>query len=267
MELQELLALNAEGFIPGPGETSEAFLKRVQETKNFFRSQEWIPLHHWEMPAEKLKVLFNFSPRWCAATYSAKGLTPWQAAATWIDVKRIYKIQVRSSRWLSWLVNSQELLAHEAAHAARAAFDEPKYEELFAFLTSTSRWRRVLGPLFRKPVEAAWLVGLLGIGLVVQMVEIWAGVDLFSQLWFVAALCRCSFWSIRLARARRCLAKAAKKLAPYLKDPAMVRFVLFRMTDAEIEEWAGHSSVEPGADLRWQLIRTAYWKETCDAAH
>ncbi len=267
MESNDLLTLNAQGLIPGPNETLEEFRKRVSATKEFFQAQtDSLPTHHWQWPSEQLKALFDFSPRWCSATYSAQGLAPWQAAATWIDVKRIYLIRLRSSKWVSWMVQRDEILAHEAAHAARAAFDESKYEEVFAYMTSSSRWRRVLGPLFQTPKEAALLVALLGIGACAQMGEIFFEVSLFSELWLFSALFFCFAWSVRLMRARTRLEHAAKRLLPFLKDPAMVRPVLFRMTDAEIERLAKADAFQPGSDLRWSVIQTIYWKDIDDAA-
>ncbi len=268
MEVQELLALNAEGFIPGPGETPEDFRKRVFETREFFHAQaDALPSHHWQWPSEQLKTLFDFSPRWCAAICSSKGLAPWQAAATWIDVKRVYLIRLRSARWVSWMIDRDEVLAHEAAHAARAAFDESKYEEFFAFLTSASKWRRVFGPLFRKPGEATLLAALFGMYSVMQMFELIWDINLLSQVWLFGALSIFCMWSLRLIRTRLRIERAGKRVLHFLKDPAMVRPVLFRMTDTEIEQLAGHLPFHPGSDLRWQLIKTAYWKEKNDEAH
>jgi hypothetical protein len=267
MESQELLSLNAEGFIPGPNEAQESFLERVRATREFFAKQETVlPSHHWHWPAEQLKTLFDFSPRWCAASYSSKGLAPWQAAATWIDVKRIYLIQLRPSLWVSWMVDRNEILAHEAAHAARAAFDESKFEEFFAYLTSSSKWRRVIGPLFRKPVETTLLVGLLAAGTMTQMLEIFLELSLFSPIWLFSAFGICFAWSLRLMRARMQIERAAKRILPFLRDRGMVRPVLFRMTDGEIERLAKNLPFQPGLDLRWQLIKAAYWKEKHDTA-
>ncbi len=265
MESQELLLLNAEGFIPGPNEAEEAYLERIRATREFFEQQEGVfPSHYWQWPAEQLRSLFDFSPRWCAASYSTKGLAPWQAAATWIDVKRIYLIQLRPSRWVSWMVDRNEILAHEAAHAARSAFDESKFEEFFAYLTSSSKWRRVIGPLFRKPIETTFLVGLFAAGTLTQMLEIFTELVLFSQIWLFAAFALCSGWSLRLMRARMQMERAAKRILPFLRDPVKVRSVLFRMTDEEIERLAKNMPFEPGSDLRWQLIKAAYWKEEHD---
>ena len=54
MEIQELLTLNSEGLIPGPGETEEAFRERIQAVKEHFQMQEQtIAPHHWQWAAEQ----------------------------------------------------------------------------------------------------------------------------------------------------------------------------------------------------------------------
>ncbi len=272
MEIKELLVLNSEGLFPGPGESEEDFIRRTEGVKEFFHSQESaIPSHHWQWASEQLRALFDFSPRWCSAFYSCKGLAPWQAAATWItncpkksdaamDVKPIYLIQLRPSRWVFWLVDRDELLAHEAAHAARAAFNEPKTEELFAYLTSTAKWRQVIGPLFSQPRESLILMGMLGLGALLQMIEAICEFSLFSEGCFFTAALLCLVWSFRLLRTRARVARAARNLAPLLRDSDKVRAVLFRMTDQEIIRLSRGDGIDEKSELRWQLIKAAYWK-------
>jgi hypothetical protein len=265
METQELLNLNSEGLFPGPGETEDAFRQRVQAVKEFFHSQESsIASQHWHWASEQLRALFDFTPRWCAAFYSSKGLAPWQAAATWINqpsanVKPIYLIQLRASTWVSWLIDRDELLAHEAAHAARVAFNEPKTEELFAYLTSTAKWRQVVGPIFSQPREALLLVGILGLGAIFQVIETFWDVSLFSEGCFFAAAALSLVWSLRLLWMRTRLTKAARQLTPLLRDPDKVRAVLFRMTDQEIFRLS-RGVFDEKSELRWRLIKAAYFK-------
>jgi hypothetical protein len=268
MEMQELLRLNSEGLIPGPGETEETFTLRVQAVKDFFSKQDSpVAPHHWQWAAERLRALFDFSPRWCPVFFSSKGLAPWQAAATWINqphgnVKPIYTIQIRASRWVFFLIDRDELLAHEAAHAARAAFNEPKTEELFAYLTSSAKWRRVVGPIFSQPKESLLLVGTLGLGAVFQMVETIWGLSVFSEGFFFSAAALSLFLSFRLLRMRTRLTRAARQLIPLLRDPEKVRAVLFRMTDQEIIRLSRSQRVDENDELRWRLIKAAYFKET-----
>ncbi len=266
MEMEELLRFNSEGLIPGPGETEEAFSLRVQAVKEFFHKQESaIAPHHWHWASEQLRAIFDFTPRWCAAFYSSKGLAPWQAAATWINepsanVKPIYLIQLRASKWVSWLIDRDELLAHEAVHAARAAFNEPQTEELFAYLTSTAKWRQVIGPIFSQPRESLLLMATLGLGAILQMIETLWDFTLFSEVCFFSAAAFCLFWSVRLLRMRSRITRAARKLAPFLRDPGKVRAVLFRMTDQEIIRLSCNEGIEEKDELRWRIIRSAYFK-------
>lgn len=259
--MKELLALDSEGLIPGPGESEENFCQRVQAVKECFHGQE-MPLapHHWQWASEQLQALYGFYPRWCCASYSSKGLAPWQAAATWIDVKRVYTIQLRPSKWLSWLVDADEVLAHEAVHAARAAFNEPKSEELLAYLTSSAKWRQVIGPLFRQPKEALILMTLIGSGAILQVMEAVWDVFLGSSGCFFTAAILCCGWSFRLLRMRKRFERAARHLAPQLRDPAMVRAVLFRLTDDEIVQLSRGKSFLANNDLRWRVIRCKYFK-------
>ncbi|MCE5318281.1 MAG: hypothetical protein LLG04_13095 [Parachlamydia sp.] len=261
MDMQELLALNKEGLIPGPNETLEAFQERVQTTKEIFTTQTTaIPAHHWQWATEQLQALFDFAPRWCAANYSSKGLAPWQAAATWIYVKQVYSIQIRPSRWVFWLVNRNELLAHEAVHMARAAFNEPKTEELFAYLTSSAKWRQVIGPLFKNPRETLVFMAFIGAGSLWQIAEAVVDGFSFSSLCFGIAAILCAGWSLRLFHMRYRLAQAAKHLMPHLRNPTHVRAVLFRLTDREIIQLSTGRLPDSSPDMRWRLLRVAYFK-------
>jgi hypothetical protein len=285
-------------LIPGPKETEEAFCKRVQALKNFYESQESsIASHHWHWASEQLRALFDFTPRWCAAFYSSKGLAPWQAAAIWIkpptvngplerkctpfrsglaerlaeeesspgeersfNVKPFYLIQIRESKWVSWLIDRDELLAHEAAHAARMAFNEPRTEELFAYLTSTAKWRQVIGPIFSRPMESLLLMGILGMGAVLQMVESIWDISIFSEACFFMAAAMGLAWALRLLRMRARVARAARHLIPFLREPTKVRAVLFRMTDEEINHLSRGQPILEKDELRWRLIKTVYFK-------
>jgi hypothetical protein len=251
MERDQLIALNSQGLIPGPGEEEGAFLLRVEAVQeNFKNEKDAIPPQHWTWAGEQLKKFFDFSPTWCSATYSSKGLTPWQAAATWIDVNRIYTIQIRRARWVSWLIDPNEILAHEAVHAARAAFEEPYSEEIFAYLTSRAKWRKVLGPFFQKPIESLFLMGI-----------VMAGAILESSLCYAAALILTFVWSLRLTKARLRVKRAGEKSIPFLRDPGLVGAFLFRLTDEEIASLARGKELIPKKELRWDLLREKYLKE------
>lgn len=259
MELKELLTLNQEGLIPGPGESEAVFRARIASVKaHYEQQQDQVPAYEWHWAAEQLREHFDFSPRWCTAYFSSHKLTPWQAAATWIDSNRVTSIQLNPSRILKKLIDRREILAHEAVHAARASFDEPVFEEFFAYFTSGKSWRRVLGPLFQSPAEALTLILLAFLGAFSHIIETLFSLSFLSTGLFFLVFLLLFFWSARLFRSRLVLKRAAKHLIPRLQDPKMLRSVLFRLTDEEIA-FLAHKNLMPEKDeLRWTLIKAAY---------
>lgn len=260
MNLDELLALNREGLIPGPGETEESFLERVEAAKRAAAGSA-IPSPRWEWPSVQLQSLYGFSPRWCSATLSSKGLAPWQGAAIWIDVKRVYTIQISSRPWVRWLIDREELLAHEAAHAARAAFDEPMFEEIFAYLTSSAKWRRILGPLFSRPIQALLFVASLAGGSLLQLLEVLLERPLYAEMGYLCAAGLFLAASLRCLKGRWLLTRAMERVKRLLRNPADALAVLFRCRDREIAALAKGEPLVFSDELRCRLLKAAYFKD------
>ena len=251
---RDLLALDKIGFIPGPNEDEEAFALRVSKTQNQYKEGEWIPEVHWDWVREFLYELFNVKPLYICAFYSNRGLTPWQGAASWIEGGKLSSIQLREGlkkrgRYLK-LYRREEILAHEAVHGARCGFNEAIFEEFFAYMTSEKRWRRVLGPILRRPWEAwPFLLFILGGAF-------------FPPFYLLGA-----FWTglgfYRLIRRHLQLRRAAHQIDQKTQNPRSTRAILFRLTDREIELLSKKMSIELLAEkqncLRWRIIR-AYLK-------
>lgn len=231
---EELLRLNLQGFIPGPGETEESFRKRVRVAEGGEPPSEWVCLH--------LEQLFGFRPIGLSVVYSNQNLAPWQGAAVWVEGRAVKSIQLREGLkkgvYLG-LYEAQEILAHEAVHAARAAFDESVNEEFFAYMTSQKRWQRILGPIVRRPWEV-WPILVSGV-LGAWWPAFYWGVTVWMGVGFV-----------RLIRQHARLRRAAKVLGKN------ARAILLRLTDKEIERLARGEKLEAGSDLRWRLLRLAY---------
>lgn len=247
---RDLLALDIAGLIPGPGETEEKFLLRVQETKSRYEEGEKIPEAHWDWVRELLYELFHVKPLYISAFYSNKGLTPWQGGASWIENKKLKAIQLRQNlKKGSYLkiYNREEILAHEAVHAARSAFNEDASEEFFAYMTSEKKYRRILGPIFRRPWEA-WPLLLFVLG-----GSIWPPLYLCASFWIALGFFRLMRHHLRLKR-------AAALILQKTKDARTTRAVLFRMTDEEIQIFSKKNlSIDLFAKkqncLRWIVIR------------
>ncbi len=248
---QELLALDQMGFIPGPNEDEASFLARIDQVKEKFHKGQWIPTAHWDWVREFLGGLFNVKPLYICAFYSNRSLTPWQGAASWIEGKTLHSIQLRKGlKKGSYLkiYKREEILAHEAVHAMRSGFDENRYEEFFAYMTSESKWRKILGPILQRPWEA-WPF-LICLSAAIFWPPIYWGATLWAFLGFT-----------RLIRRHCTLKKAAAVIHDQVQDPRKTRAILFRLTDAEIEQLSRRETLSEDNSLRWRIIRS-YFKET-----
>lgn len=138
------MAQHERGLIIGPDESVHEF-----EMRSKLKEHSTFP--------SRLKELFGVSPDWVAVNYDNKGLRLWEGACSWIDAHGA-SIQLRRSfetkKRLWGIYSKEELLAHEGVHAARVAFEEPVFEEVLAYQTSKSAFRRYLGPIFRSSKES-----------------------------------------------------------------------------------------------------------------
>lgn len=238
------LEMNRLGWIPGPEESEEAYVKRLYIGNS---------IEEWSKCSADLRKQVDIAPRSFPIFYSNEKLTPWQGAMSWIYEERGVircSIQLRKGK-----INL-EALAHEAIHAARAAFDEPKWEEALAYLVSKKKWRRFLGPIVEKSWEAWLFLGALIAG------------DLgwiFSESWLSfgpVALVMGSGMGRLLSRQWR-LRWAAKRLEELVGEEKEA--VLVRLRDREIELFSRSSKEEIGVYitkqkcLRWRVLRLAYF--------
>ena len=273
--MHSLLENNARGFIPLEEETVEAFLARTKRLAEFAK------------PYQSKAVLqaFDLAIDWLPLVYQRKGLRFWEGGACWIgEAKELCSffslppceekgpfciVQVTpklQGKKRYWFCDIEELVAHEAVHAARLGFGPgtgDRFEEILAYATSKRGWRRVFGPLFRSSKEVSLfcfvLVGAVSLQMIGSLIES-RMLFLLSLLFpwaflmgFVARL----FWS------RRVFQRAYKKLeGKVLPHPLAV---LVRLTDREIEElsrvkgeareWAKGKSSWRGAVLYSYFLR------------
>jgi hypothetical protein len=213
VEQDQLLSLFREGLIPGPSETEEEFLLR---TSSHFPRSEW-------NGAPPLPPEWGFSVCWMPLVYSKRKLLPWEAAiclGTHIQLHPTLQTKALFGNTLA------DILHHEAIHAARQAFDEPQFEEALAYTTSSSSWKRFLGPLFRR----SWEFPLFAL----------------SLLFFPYTLPIPIFFLLRLFYTQLLFYRAKKKVP---------LSVLVCLTDQEIRILAlSRSSFVPDFSLRGRLV-------------
>ncbi len=238
---EELKILGEEGIIPGPNETELDFVKRVdilrgQKTQEIDGKilEEWDP---------QCGTLYGVLPRWIPMTYSNRGLLPWQGAALWVFGEKIPLIQLRKGfrkgRFLFY--SRDEVLNHEILHALRVAFDEPRFEEILAYEYSVSRWRRFLGPLFRKPGHILFFISLILISLVVQTTSLFFSSSPllpFIRIVTVIPFVDLAFRFAALIKDRRILKKALTKLSKIFPNQKSTFPIVLRLKDSEIQKFA-----------------------------
>jgi hypothetical protein len=279
----DLLHLNRQGLIPGPREDASSFKKRICNCLRVeIEDQEDTPSVPTAEALKRVEQLFDMRPDWLAIFYHNRSLAPWEGAATWIihhedkgirtfvQLRRFFKTK---ARYLG-IYNKDELLAHEMVHAARMAFDEPRYEELIAYQTCFAKWRKWVGSLAASSKEACLLVSALFLSFCSLFTELaffniltgpfWKMIFIIFQamplaLFFLGAV-RIAF---RQMTWKRCLAHLSRAI----KHPSKALAVAFRLTDAEIqyfakafpEDIASYASAQASISLRWKVICAAYF--------
>ncbi len=233
---KDLLQWFSRGLIPGPQERDDAFLERVENSPALASEEAWKPVHQLTYRIFGIKV--DFVP----FIYSNEKLAFWEGAAFWLKENGQMLIQLRTlfKKGKFWIYDRTELLAHESIHAARLLFKEKKFEEILAYQTAQSCFRRMFGPLFFQPWESLFFMLTTALLLILQMVTSW------PLLWGIVGML--SYYVNRLIWCRVVFARCVKKASLP---------VTLGLTDTEIELFSKFSTAEIQAHLEWEgSIRT-----------
>lgn len=279
MDMIQLKKLNDLGFIPGPNESDEMFLNRVnfvqalgRDPHSLLKGEKMNPLE-WEPTLLKLQEVFSFSPNWMVAYYSNENLSFWQGAATWLyeSTNKIkfpliqLKTNFKKGRFLFY--SRDEVLLHESLHAIRIAFEESKYEEIFAYSFSEKKWRSFFGPLFRETKHATVFLLTFLISIISHIFSLFflssSLLYLFTFLSFLPGL----YFLFRLGSLiydQWILKKALKKIQSLFPKNRHPLSVAFRLTDQEIRAFAKkniadlkmYMSQQMTSSLRWRALYT-----------
>jgi hypothetical protein len=157
-ELKYLQGRYQEGFIPGPGESFEAFQKRV----DLIKSQTSNPKLFMKALGISFDTITPITSHFFSIT-TKKGLPFWIGAMTYLYEHEGITIPVLElpKKKRGFILSKEEILAHEKVHFLRSAFNEPRFEEILAYQTSISRLRKLISPLFQKTWESTLCIFLL----------------------------------------------------------------------------------------------------------
>ncbi|EKE21072.1 MAG: hypothetical protein ACD_7C00363G0001, partial [uncultured bacterium] len=152
--------------------------------------------------------LFDAAPLHLALYYSDEGLHFFQAAATWIlsigknkiklPVLQFRKVLNRKPYLFFYTLD--EILAHEAVHSVRVAFDEPKTEEFFSYMTASNILRKIFGPIVRSAREVFVFFGLMFCYFIFQIFWIVFSITFFYKISLISALVTFSYIGLGLIR-------------------------------------------------------------------
>jgi hypothetical protein len=274
-----------EGLIPGPLETEEEFRVRAQfcldfrnewETVNeklfpscVERSMESFDSKKFLMESHQLtQKLYGIAPTWVPLFFSNYKLAPWHGGCAWFFNKDEESpttafIQLRAAfsakqRYLG-IYERNELITHEMAHIGRILFEEPKFEEILAFQSSSSNLRRYLGPVVQSSKESSIFISVLALALFINL-AIPSMVAIIAVNFLPLALLFYGFG--RLVYRQKSFSDCLKKLTSLLNDREKAHHLIYCLTDQEILDFAKWSpeqiheyrNKQAKIEFRWQFL-------------
>lgn len=291
----QLLHLNRHGLIPGPNETVSEFLKRTEMCLNLthqiaqeasevvpFQPSELAPAEVLAKPLAKSAALYDIAPDWIPVFFSNQGLLPWHGGCAWIcqleeDQSPLAFFQLRKnfarqSRYLG-LYQRDELVVHEMSHVGRMTFQEPLFEEILAYRTATSRFRRWFGPILHSSRETLLFVLLLFFVLLADLaVLLQPSLALFQIALGLKALTLAliGYAVVRLAYRQRRFKRCLGHLQALFSQSALAERVIYRLTDREIMQFSElapreilhYAHSQANRSLRWRLLLLAYFAKS-----
>lgn len=276
---EKLILLNREGFIPGPEEKVEDFFKRVKLTKELYKEREdffkkisknppfnmkeYVKKPDLNWAKSSLLNLFDISINNFSFYFSNENLFFFQGAATWIlDIENISLpiLQVRKNfkrgAYLG-IYDLSDILTHESCHIARAAFDEPVFEEVFAYMSSTNIIRKIFGPIIKSSKEVMFFFLFLFFSFISQFFSI---LEKLGYFFSIISFLMLSFALFRLFHKKWIFRKCFKKLFSILKDKKKSLAVMFRLKDSEIKKFSKLKKEEIENFVKKEKKKTLRWK-------
>lgn len=256
---QELLKINSLGIIPGPQETLEAFYNRLDHIRSFLACKHCSAL-------DFLKNVYDVFPSWVDIEESNEALAPWFLGMTEVSEDHFLCSVRKKGAWQYRFCRQEEVIAHELIHASRMEFNEPIFEEFFAYWHSKSYLRRMFGPVFRCPKEVYYLLTGFSANFAVDIGSLFFNFVFLSCIVKSLLFTYLIFLTSRYVISKRIFFSCYNKLLSIVGTSA--KAVLFRLSDMEIKQFArlSHSEItrfianKAKSDLRFYIIQLAYFK-------
>lgn len=281
---QLLREYNRQGLIPGPGESESDYLARAAyclELRNRLQEETGHPFSGAElseMASLHAVELYDISPMWVPIIYDNHKLSLWHGGCAWIfqsddksPLAALLQLRrsLREKESLYGFLDKREIITHEMCHVGRMAFEEPLFEELLAYRTSASAFRRWMGPIVKNSAESGIFVLLLFLVFAVDFFFLLMGSEeaFYRAMWLKMAPLGLALYGVfRLAKRHRQLQGCLNNLREVYGEESIASAVAYRLTDEEIilfsrstpEEILAYAEEQKKASLRWKLIDRVY---------
>lgn len=282
---------NAQGFIPGPEETEEAFMERIAFCQHL--KENLVQKVGTDLPFEMgdhtsqdtlneilpfTQQLYGISPQWVPLFFSNYQLAPWHGGCAWIfqldqQTPTSAFLQLRScfrtSPTFLGLYHRRELIAHELAHVGRMLYQEPQFEEILAFQSSSSRWRRWIGPIVQSSKESLFFILILGVVILTDFALLSLNTaSAISLIWWtkLIPLLLIIFALGRLMYRHRLFKNCLQNLEKLYSQSQIAKHLLYRLRDSEIKQFAylsppqirQYMDTAEQTSFRWRFLKFLY---------
>lgn len=294
---EELLRYNQLGLIPGPGENEIELLNRAKyclslrdsfETKLTenapFSPENRASAKILEESFEITQRLYDIKPDWIPVFFSNYKLAFWHGGCAWIfqenektPMGAFFQLRqvFRDSTTYLGIYRRDELIAHELSHVGRMMFEEQRFEEVLAYRSDHSRFRRYFGPIMQSSWESALFVLILFLIIVTDfsLSEFLSRQAYQHIMWLKLVPFGMVLYALgRLWKRQRQSSRCLSRLQDIVSEKADA--VIYRLTDEEIGKFAEMTSDDilkyaeeyRGKSLRWKVIYLAYFMDEADGA-
>lgn len=288
---EEILSFNQLGLIPGPEENLNNFLHRADYCINLrntfdsklvdsapFSVKNQAPDEILEGGYQTAKQLYDIKPHWIPVFFSNYKLAFWHGGCAWIfqenettptsaffQLRTVFK---KSATYLG-LYKRDALVAHEFSHVGRMMFEEPRFEEVFAYRSDPSAFRRYFGPIMQSSWESALFVLFLFLILMIDFsLSSIAAPSLYEHfMWLKLVPFGMILYALgRLYRKQKQFSRCLSLLQKIVGNKEKANGFIYRLTDSEIIAFAnmneaqltGYIETHKDKTLRWQVITAAY---------
>ncbi|MBQ6474348.1 MAG: hypothetical protein IJJ33_20370, partial [Victivallales bacterium] len=281
-DLGTLVKLDARGFLLGPGEDGPSYAARLRKLRQNTQkmsaalnatghyqiedlkveAKERIPDSYFGEVEKQCRSLYGFAVDWVPGFFVNPEFFLFGGCAYCFfpEFFALFIIRRQFRQRERWFIYSRrELLAHELCHIARVALGSERFEETFAYQTSTSAFRRLLGGVFLNAGDSYLFLGSALLVLLGQMLRTFLLPIIPIWPFWTAMVCALGWLFLRYAWLRLTLSRAKATLHTVFGN--RTNHVLFRCTDDEIAFLATlpHQELpdwlKRQTDLRWKLLQ------------